>query len=408
MTFESKRRSFGAPSATRPPLRGPKGDKGNPGAVGPAGADGALVAGARHVHEFGAIARGIGDTVSADECTANTVALNAACAAIFATGGTLFFGGGGETGAVYHVNGPWGFVVTEDTNVRVTLQGLGPFPGALVYSNNTSQENFRLHSTIPNIRNIYVKDMQFLGGRTAVSLVRCFYSRFERCWFWGATQFAVQIAYGGDLVFHGCFFTETGAFGDALFLYAAQALFSDTTWGEAGGGVVMFDSALMIKGGVFQAACFYRGKDYTDYWTTPGTPVTQSLAFYYGEESCIIAANSDLDIDCRMYVVKIGISIDLGHNIKIAGQFLTDGAAFEGFINVMRNSAVALKVDGQFRWNFQTGYFIKEVAALLHDSMINAQFINQGGTITALGTSAPALVNPGGENNLVTTRTFTV
>ena len=360
--------------------------------------------GTYHVEDFGAVARGITDDPPQGQRTTNTAALNAACAAALAGRGTLLIGPG-----VYHVNGPWGFSVTVDTSVAVTLKGVGSFPAAMVSSNNNAAQNFQIHSTIPNIRAVVVEDVQFVGGRTAASMLRCFYSRFTRVWFWGANQFALQLAFCGELEFEGCLFTETGAFGDAVLLFASHAVFKGTTWGEGGGGVVAFDSTMVDIGGTFQAGCYYRGKNYTDYWTTPGSPVTVSLAFYAGEEAAIIAANTDLFLHAtKMRVAKIGVSIDLGHTVSLKGvHFVTDGAEFEGFVNVMRNFDLALMVDGQFQWEAQSGYFIKEAAGLLHDAIVTAQLINHGGTITAIGTSAPALLNPGNENNLVTTRTFT-
>jgi hypothetical protein len=413
MTFESKRRAFGAAPFGRPPLRGPKGDKGNPGPAGAAGESGRLL-GTYHVEdpEFGAVSRGIGDTVSAEDQTANTIAIQAALDAVFATGGTLYFGGTGEAGqgSVYHTNGPVGYVVgSADTNAMVRIVGLAPFPGALIYCSSTTEPNFTLHATLPNIRTIDVENMQFFGGRTAVSCIYLFYSRFTKCWFWGAEQFALQMYVCGELVFTDCLFTETGMFGDAMYLVGSQATFANCTYGEAGGGIVCDSCTLEINGGTMQAGCYYRGSDATDYWTVPGSPADIDLAFYAGEESQIIAISSNVKIvGLFSRVAKIGLSLDLAQSVVLSGvQWLCDGAAFEGFVNVMRNTGTtALKIDGQFQWDFQTGYFIKEVAALLHDSVITAQLIDNFGTITALGTSAPALVNPGTENNLVTTRTF--
>lgn len=428
MTFESKRRSFGAPSSTRPPLRGPKGDKGNPGGVGPAGADGVLSRGVYHIDDYGAIARAYHDptTITNGERSANVAAINACLeearvvrddtGVIRKFGGTVYMGPG-----VYYTNDAVGYDLAEDVNLGVTVQGLGPFP-TMIRSNNNSRETFKLYTTVGNIRMFYMKDIALYGGRTGLSLIRATYNRFERIYFGGSDQFALQDYLGSGNVFDKCYTTDSattggGTAGAALFVACGDVM-SNCTFGEGGGGIVVLGGGLQIDGGYGYGTYFRDTPNYTDYWTTPGSPSNVSLAYFAGEPAAFIGSNCDFLISNLRFTTAKQFLLSSGcQNIALANNQLFGGDStigpptlFEGFINCMDSfGATALSISGgQFIWNAgTTGYFIKETAAVLHDSVIQTQLIdNTTATITALSSSAPALLNPGGENNLVTLRTF--
>lgn len=369
--------------------------------------------GAYLVDDFGAVAQAFNDAtaVTADRRTANVTAINAALAEVMAAGGgTLYFGPG-----VYYTNAAVGFDLAADTNVAITIQGTNPFPGSMISSNSSTQENFKIYTTTGNIRNLYMKDMTFLGGRTGLSLIRCDYYRFERIWFWGADQFCLQMYQCYFDLFTDCYFTESGSFGDAIFTLLCEAEFVSTTFGETGGGVVVWESTIKLVGGTFTQNCFYRSKGYTDYWTNPGSPANGSLASIAGEEAAIIAISGSLILNGVQFgAAHKSVMLDYATRALINGCLFSSDSAnfvFEGFIHVRNNAQglLALNIAGcQFIWNgADSGYFIKEPQALLHDAMISAQLdVKATATMTALSSSAPALLNPGSQNNLVTTRTF--
>jgi hypothetical protein len=428
MTFEGKRRSFGAPSSTRPPLRGPKGDKGNPGAQGPAGADGVLSRGVYHIDDYGAVAREYHNlvTITNAERTANVIAINAALEAARVvrddTGATPKFGGTVYMGpGVYYTNDAVGYDLAEDVNLGVTVQGLGPFP-TQISSNNTSREVFKLYTTVGNVRMFFMKDLALYGGRTGLSLVRATYNRFENVWFAGSAQFGLSDYLGSANVFDRCYTTDTsepgGGTGGAAFFFGSADVMTNCTFGEGGGGVVVIGGGLQIDGGYGYGSFFRDTPNYTDYWTTPGSPANVSLAYFAGEPAAFIGSNCDFHISnlrfttAKQFLLSSGCQNICLNGVQLFGGDSTIGSPtlFEGFINCMDSfGATALSISGgQFIWNAgTTGYFIKETAAVLHDSVIQTQLIdNTTATITALSSSAPALLNPGGENNLVTLRTF--
>lgn len=369
-----------------------------------------------NVEDYGAVARQLGDATSItdDERTANVVAIQTALNfAQAAGGGTVQIPNG-----TYNTNGAVGYDLTEDGNLDVTVQGLGGSVGTMLKSNNSNEPVFKLHTTTGNIRMVFLRDIGFLNGRTGLSCVRQCYCRHDRLFFWGSDQFAYQ-SYngGGGTVLNQCYFTDSGFRGDAVLMFGND-IFLECAFGESSGGIVCLGGILQLHGGYY-AGIRYRGKDYTDYWTDPENPATVSMAFFSGEDASVIASSADVKIvNADWGLGKKFLRLDGCYDVLISGgQYRTSNevseTGFEGFIDVTTNASgrLALVVAGtQFQIRTgDSGFLVRETGtALLNNSIIQAQVILEGtASMTALSSSAPALLNPSGENNSVLIRTVT-
>ena len=372
-----------------------------------------------HVDDYGATPREYHNlvTITDAERTANVVAINACLEAARVVrddsgntpkfGGTVFMGPG-----VYYTNDAVGYDLAEDVNLGVTLQGLGPLP-TQISSNNASAEVFKLYTTSGNIRMFYMKDIGLYGGRTGLSLVNANYNRFDKVAFFGSAQMALSNYLGFNNVFEACYFTDTSQLGGsaAIFIGCSDIL-SNCTFGENAGSIFVYNGGLIVNGGWGYDMYFRNTANYTDYWTTPGSPVNVSLAFWAGETGAFLLSDSSIMFTgFRFTAEKKFISLSGAQDLVMSGCQIYSGTTFTGFIDLKTSlGPTALSISGgQFVWNTGTsGYFIRENgAALLHDCMIQTQLVQQGtAVITAIGTTAPALLNPGVENNLYTVRTF--
>lgn len=379
------------------------------------------LSGVWHVDNFGAVpvqfgtAEPTGSALTALRA-ANVRAIQAALdRALASGGGTVFVGPG-----VYLTDGPVGYNLAADINVDVTVQGLGPFGASMIKCSSTTLPAFWLHTTTGNIRNVYVKDLTILGGLTGLSMVRCNYSRFYDLFFWGSHQYALQSYLGSENVFLSPYFTESAATlgGDAYIGINSADELVNGSFGEACGGIVSLGGTLLIRGGVGYG-CQFQGQDYTDYWTTPGTPINETMAYFSGETAGIIVSGGDAMIDdLRWSLGKKFLRIDGAYNVSIADCYVSSGDSssggsgiLQGMIDIPTNPSARLALSingGQYCFRSgDTGYFIQEAPGVLHDSVITTQLIvESGATLTALSVSAPALLNPGTENNLVQIRTF--
>lgn len=380
--------------------------------------------GSYHVADFGAVALFFSDPhplISDALPIGNTAALRAAGDTAHALGGgTVNF-----SASVYYTADWWGYDVNADTNGSVKFKGAGGFPATLIFALSNDQPNLKLHARTPNLRFVDVEDIQFEGGRQNLSLEIFFYSRFTNCFFWGAQQFAVQMHESGDNVFHGCYWNElvsAGSLGDALYIQSSHVEIIACTVGESGGGIVNQGGFLQLTGGrIFQS--WYKGSPYTDYWTDPDAPADVSLsgAVWFAEKPTLVAsAEFGLQINgTRISSRYLGLYCEYSHRIVVDGVFwdsepvVPGDGHFVGFIKCYNYVGdTALKISGQFILTSNgsvgdSGYFINEPSNLLHDAVIDAQVIVQPGcSLTPLSSSAPALLNPGSENNLVNLRVF--
>lgn len=353
--------------------------------------------------------------------TANVVAFAEALAAAHAAGGTVRCSSG-----VYYTNAAIGFSVTADTNVSVTLQGAGPFPATLIYCLTATEPLLMLHSTVANIRSFYLKDIALVGGRQNLSLELCWYCRFERVFFWGAEQFALQCHNSGLNEFVECFFNELtagGGLGDAVILLASSASFTACTFGEGGGGILNLGGALQIIGGtIFDS--WYKGSPYTDYWTTPGSPTNQPLtgAPWFASKSTLVSSAEICTIidGVRLGARFQGMFCEFSHRVVVTGgEWFSDSVTpgdghFVGFIeafNFVGDTSLTLQ-GTQFYLNSNgvagdSGYFIYEPSNLFHDQLISAVvIIPPGATLSPPSVTSPALLNPGTENNSFTLKEF--
>jgi hypothetical protein len=415
MTFESKRRSFGAPSSTRPPLRGPKGDKGNPGAAGPPGSDGVLSRGVYNIDTFGAVPIFIGedqDQANVPLRTANTAAINAAFAAALAdlNGATIYIPPG-----IYLTNDAVGVDYDDDLNVSIIVQGLSGF--SAIRSNNYSAPTLKFHTTGGNLRGIVIRDLLLRGGREGLSLRQCVYNRFENIWFWGSRDCGLRNEIGARNVFSKCRFDEgaqgisTGVEADSLVFSSCEDIVEDCTFGEYSGGLIFDGGSNTLRGGAF-ADTFTRRAIWHSYVTN--STIDQSANFL-PHKAAITLWQGSLAIN--------GVNGKAAHrfvNALRAYELLINGCriqtdqdfAFVGFVDVVTagGTELALKISGsQFVWlGSKSGYFIADPDNILNHAMIDAHLTAySGSTITALSSSAPNLLNPGGQDNLVTTRTTT-
>jgi len=426
MTFEGRRRSFGAPSLARPQLRGPKGDKGDRGVQGRPGADGVLSRGVWHVEDFGATPRSITDesAVPDAERTANVVAFRAAFAAALGNivslatdgGGVIYMGPG-----VYHTNDSVGYDLTVDLNVSVTLQGLGQISG--IFSNNYAAAALKFSTTGGNIRDLLVQDVMLRGGREGLQLYWCAYSHFNRIYFWGSKNFALQDQFGGNNVFSQCRFDEcaqgvNGIEADAVFSGGSHDNFTECEFGEYCGGIVITTGNLAISNSRFDSCKLRRGK-FFDYSTgteknvdgsSPASPtlyLTHPAAITLSGGRCLINACTGTSIARFVMAFR-------GQELTLSGCRLQTDSGFVGFIDVWPNGVLDPSIDLVLNINATTfmfeglsGYLISDAEDALHDSTVQCQVITVSpGAMTALSSSAPSLTNPGSENNLVNIRTF--
>lgn len=332
---------------------------------------------------------------------------------------TVFNAGGGriQLSGIYYTSHAVGFNRTADTNVSVTIEGLGPWPCG-IHSNSSTEPAFRVHTTTGNIRNLYLKDLMFRGGRTGLSLHNCNYCRFDNLYFWGSDGFALQSYAGAFNEFNSPYFTESAARGDAVLFVNGADEINGASFGELCGGIVGYGGGLTVHGGI-SYGCWYRGKNGFNYLTNS---VEDLSAIQTGKQAAFTCIGGDLLLDgVRIGLGQQFVKLHSAYTVGINGCQVISGASpatppgdangFEGMIKVTANPAarLALKISGsQFQWSgVDSGYFLSDTSAV-HDAMIDAQLIRDAAaTITALSTSAPALLNPGTENNLVSLRTFT-
>lgn len=386
----------------------------------------ALPRGTWHVERFGAIPRIIGDNspVPVEERSANVAAFRAAFAAALGNieglatdgGGVIYMGPG-----VYHTNDWVGYDLTVDLNVSVTLQGRGQISG--IFSTNYSAACLKFSTTGGNIRDLLVQDIMLRGGRESLQLYWCAYSNFNRIYFWGAKNFALQNQFGAENVFFQCRFDETaqgvnGIEADAVFAYGAHDNFQNCRFGEYCGGIVIGTGNLAISDSRFDGCKLRRGI-YFDYSTNTekdvaGGPVS-GPAYYLSRPAAItLSGGKVLLSNCTGTSVARFILAFRGYELTMTGGRYQTDTGFVGFIDVWPNGVVDSSIDLVLNINGPTfvfeglsGYLISDAENALHHSTVQAQIITTAeAAMTPLSQSAPSLLNPSGQDNLVTLRTF--
>lgn len=369
-----------------------------------------------HVDDFGAVPQpfiidGVG--ITDPERTSNVTAIQAALdAALAAGGGTVVLGPG-----YYYTNAAVGYDLAIDLNVKVTIQGLAPgYTG--IHCNSHTEPAFKLHTTVGSLHLILMRDLAFKGGREGLSLVSCTHSRFERLRFWGSDTFALYDQAGVSNVFAECSFNDsaTGALdggvtpGDAVVLNSSEDTITDCNFRENCGGIVVNSGANLIEGCIF-ANCTYRGRGWHDY--VADEFIDPSSTWLALVPAAIIAGGGRLNIvGCFGAILTAFVGAFRQYELTVTGCQLRTGSGSLGFINVWTDSVdTALHVSGcTFVALSGSGsnYFISNGGPVtLHDSIVEGLSIAYpGDTVTPLSSSAPALLNPGSENNLVNVRTF--
>lgn len=367
-----------------------------------------------HIEDEGAVPVFLGDDLD----QANPALRSANRAAIQATWAkALASPNGGEIEAgpgVYLTNDFTGLDLHEDRNVSVTFKGVGGFTAIL--SNNQEAAAMQLHTSSGNLRGITVERIVLRGGREGLSLRQCAYNTFERVWFWGSKNVGLNNEVGARNTFHKCRFDEgaqgtgNGTTADALVFTSCEDTLSDCTFGEYSGGLI-----------------FNGGANSIDNCQFADTFTRRAIWYSYVDGVIIDQAANLLPMKAGIILWQGSLSINGAHG-KAAHRFVSAFRAYELLINGVRmqtdqdfdftgfvdvrtggGTPLALKVSGcQFVWlGGKSGYLVADPDNVLHDAMIDAQLTAYlGSTITPLSSSAPSLLNPGSENNLVQLRTF--
>lgn len=369
-----------------------------------------------HVEDFGAVPIFLGedqDQPNPALRTANTAAINAAIAAALASpnGGTVYMGPG-----IYLTNNPVGLNLAADTNCNLIIRGLSSM--TFIRSNNQSAATMRFHTSSGNLRGIVIEDIVIEGGREGLSLKWVAYSRFNRIWFWGGKNTSLQSEVGIHNVYHQCRFDEsaqgirTGVEAEACVLVSGQETFSHCNFGEYSGGIIVNGGSYRFDHCDFND-CTTRRAVWHSY--VDNALVDQSANLLPMKAAIIVWQGSAVVNGCGGKATVRFLSMFRAYEVLINGSRIQtdqDIGGFIGFINHVPGGATvtALNISGSsFVWlGNRSGYFIADPENALNHAMVDAQLtVYAGSTITPLGTSAPALLNPSGQDNLVTTRTFT-
>ncbi len=371
-------------------------------------------AGKWHIEDFGAVPINWGEDIDQPNPSlrsANTAAIQSAFAAALSTpnGGTLEVGSG-----IYLTNGFSGINVARDMNVNIILQGVSS--ASMIMSNNYTAPTLGFHTSAGNLRGFVVRDLILRGGREGLSLRQCAYNHVERVWFWGSRDVGLLNEMGSTNEFVGCRFDEgaqgisTGSEADALVFTSCEDTLRDCTFGEYSGGLIFNRGSNALDNCAFRDT-FTRRAKWHSYVT--GADLDQA-ANLLPMRAAIINWGSSLSITSpHGKAAHRFVSAFRAYELLINGarMFADLDFPFTGFVNVVTGGGtpLALKISGsQFIWPpGKSGYFVADPDSALHDAMVEAQLTAYpGSTITPLGTSAPSLLNPSGQNNLVTTRTF--
>lgn len=372
--------------------------------------------GKRHIEDFGAIAIDWGadrDQPAAAMRTANRLAILAAIAWVLGSpnGGEIEAGPG-----VYLTNGFTGIDTDQDLNVNLVLRGVGS--NTLIQSNNLEESTLGFRTTGGNLRNILVENLTIRGGREGLSLLWVAYSTFRNLWCWGSKNFALQNEAGNGNLFHKVRFDESaqgtsnGTLADAALFIACEDTLSDCNLGEFSGGLILDGGSCVVDGGIIhdcttRRAVWHSYTDNTDHdLSATLLPMAASIIVWQGS-----AVIQGINGNTRTRFVTAFRAYELVIN-GIRMQTEQGGVGFTGFVNVITGGGtkLALNISGcSFVWiGNASGYFIADPDQALDHAMVSAQLtVYAGSSITPLGTSAPALLNPNGQDNLVTLRTFT-
>jgi len=367
-----------------------------------------------HVDDFGAVAIQLGEDQDAAAValrTANVKAIQAAIDAAVAVKGTVKMGPG-----IYLTNGLVGLVVDVDLNVGIQIQGIGDF--TMIRSNNYTEAVIAFRTTGGNLREITIEGIIIRGGREGLSLAWVAYSHFNKIWFWGSKQWALQNEAGNGNFFHECRYNESaqgignGTEADAVLFVSCEDTLSACNFGEFSGGVLINGGVCTIDDGCLFHDCSYRGQDYHSYIddvdvSISGTflPLTASIILWQG--SAVLKGIHGNFIHRFLMAFR-------AYDVLVAGcrlQTVVDAGTFIGFIDVETASGteLALHVAAStfvFLGN-KSGYLINDADSVLHDASVQAQvIIYAGSSMTAIATSAPKLLNPSGENNWLQLTTF--
>jgi hypothetical protein len=370
--------------------------------------------GVYNIEDFGAVPVFIGADQDAAQVTLrtnNVAAIRAAFAAALAdpNGATIIIPPG-----IYLLNDWVGINIAEDRNTSIIVQGSSGFSS--LRSNNYTAPTLRLHTSAGNLRGIVVRDIHLRGGREGMSLRQCVYNRFERIWFWGSKDVSLLNETGARNVFFACRFDEcaqgisTGVEADSLVFASCEDILQDCTFGEYSGGLIFDGGANTLSGGAF-ADTFTRRAIWYRYIAGA---VNDQSANLIPMKAAIICWQGSLTINgVSGKAAHRFVSAFRAYELTINGcRIQTDqDFAFTGFVDVRTGGGteVALNISGsQFVWlASKSGYFIADPDNVLNHAMIDAlHTVYSGSTVTAIGTSAPNLLNPSGQDNIYTVRTF--
>lgn len=376
-----------------------------------------------HVEDFGAVARPItydGSLVSEAERTANVAAFQAAFATALGNIISLATDGGGLIlmgPGIYYTNDWVGYDLSVDLNVSVTLQGTGQISG--IFSNNHTASILKFSTTGGNIRDILVQDIHLHGGREGLQLYWCAYSRFNRIWFWGSKNFALQDQVGSNNVFDQCRFDECaqgisdGVLADAVLMEGCEDRMTGCNFGEFCGGIVVNNGYNSIQNSLFHD-CLLRRAVFYNYGTgvesaiNGGVNLTRPASITLSGGYCSI-------VGCTGDTYARFVQMFRGVELIMSACRIQAGPGFSAFIDVWPDGVIypsidpALNVTGcTFMLNTFTGALVSDLESSLHDCVLDGVqvIVNPGGAMTPLSTSAPALLNPNFQNNLVNVRTY--
>jgi hypothetical protein len=370
--------------------------------------------GLRHIEDFGAVPIYLGadqDQANPSLRTANTSAINAAFEWVLdqPNGAELEVGPG-----IYLTNGFTGIDVAADLNVNLIMRGLSEWSS--IRSNNLSESTLGFRTSAGNLRGIEVHNLVLRGGREGLSLRQCCYNTFNRVWLWGSRDAGVVSEVGASNNFHRCRFDEgaqgtgSGTTADALVFTSCEDTLSDCTFGEYSGGAIFNGGANSLDNCSFRDTFTQRAQWYSN---VDGSLINQAANLLPMKAGIILWQGSLSLNNCHGKAAHRLISAFRAYELSINGaQIATDtDRDFEGFIDVRTGGGtkLALKISGsQFIWKGgKSGFFVADPDNALEHAMIDAQLVvYAGSTMTALSSSAPALLNPGSEDNLVVTKTF--
>ncbi len=338
-----------------------------------------------HVNDYGAVPLDLNAGIPGDAAAfraANTAAIQAALDDLLAScGGELILGPG-----VYHTDGAVGFNKNIDLNIGIVMKGAGFFP-AMIWSNESAEPCFWLHTTTGNIRSFVMENLVLRGGKHNLSLHRAAYNRFNNVWFWGLGEWGIHSYLGQQNQYNNCSFAEVAASGSdsALFISCSHVSLNGCTYGELGGGIVGLSSTVTVNGGSGYGAWYQGNEGYR--WDTVATV---ALGIGTTDESAFTAVGG--------YLTLTGLSFGLGrafvttkssYALIVTGCRVRSGSSpstpigssqFKGFINVYANplNRISLVVTGNsfhFRGNpsaGDSGYVIKQPSSASFEGCVLA------------------------------------